>query len=179
MRVWLIAGMGALALATSCATTPPPSASPPPEAIEISLERGSCLNACPEYAITINGDGEVLYEGRRNVRERGAERGQISREQVMSLVSMFGRAGFFTLRPAYGRGTVDAQTVSLTLVAGSRRQTVANTGGLGAGPAPASLAEIAAEIDRVTNSAQWIARPTSSDEPHRRSLPPSGTRGGG
>ena len=43
----------------------------PHNEIQISLERTICFGRCPNYRVTIEGDGSVTYEGWRFVKVEG------------------------------------------------------------------------------------------------------------
>jgi hypothetical protein len=40
----------------------------------ITLERVGCLGSCPDYKVTILGDGSVQYDGRAYVRTEGVQK---------------------------------------------------------------------------------------------------------
>jgi len=51
----------------------------------IRLKRGGCLGPCPIYELIIHGNGEVIYNGERFVKEIGIRRGKISQSQIFTL----------------------------------------------------------------------------------------------
>jgi hypothetical protein len=69
--------------------------------VVIGLERGACFGFCPEYAVTIAGNGHVVYEGRRNVQEIGTRTDDIAREKVVELLQRFYDVDYFAYRDRY------------------------------------------------------------------------------
>lgn len=85
-----------------------PAAAPEPArprdlpALEISLERGPCFGMCPQFKLTIRGDGRVDWVGKANVAAPGVRRGRISRDDLEALDREVDLARFFD-RDRYGR----------------------------------------------------------------------------
>jgi len=67
------------------------------DATEIQLSKIPCYGTCPEYAVTIYGDGRVVYSGKQYVGIKGEREYFIPREQVETLVALFYEYGFFFL----------------------------------------------------------------------------------
>lgn len=170
------------------ATEPPPTLGPPPtqsppctpeqppatyhlDDVSVSLERTVCFGFCPEYTVTIHGDGRVVYEGRRNVRVVGREEDQIDREKVELLLQAFYDAWFFDMRAEYlvnrilefdPDGTVrlreatvtDLPSQIVTFRAGSYEKRVVDYYN-----PPPGLRELEAKIDETAGTAKWVAPP--------------------
>ena len=101
--------------------------------VEIRLTRGVCFGFCPDYTVTINGDGQVRYEGRRFVNAVGERTATIPREDVARLVARFDEIGFDRLRDAYRAQVTDLPTYTVALTRNGRTKTVVDYGGTGAG----------------------------------------------
>jgi len=140
------------------------TATPLPADTRISLERTACFGACPIYTVSITGDGQVTYNGRRFVRVTGDQRGTASAADVTHLVAMMDAAHFFDLQDAYRARVTDLPSQIITLERGGRTKTVTDYGGEMIGM-PHAVHEIEAEIDRVANTAQWVAHPESNNAP--------------
>lgn len=125
--------------------------------VEIRLNRGVCFGFCPDYTVTINGEGQVRYEGRRFVNVRGERTATIPREDVARLVARFDEIGFDRLNDAYRAQVSDLPSYTVTLTRDGRTKTVVDYGGTGAGM-PASVRALQDEIDRVAGTAQWVLR---------------------
>jgi hypothetical protein len=123
--------------------------------LEITLERGVCFGTCPDYTVTIHGDGRVVFEGRRFVAKMGRHEGRIDPSDVRSLLAKFRRADFFTLRAEYHAQVTDLPTYRVTLAYDGRRKTVSDYGGAMSGM-PAVVTELENAIDETANTQQWV-----------------------
>lgn len=148
-------GLAALLLA-ACAPVET-TAEQPMNNVEIRLNRGVCYGFCPDYTVTINGDGQVRYEGRRFVDAVGERTSTIPREDVARLVARFNEINFDQLQDVYRARVTDLPTYTLTLTRDGRTKTVVDYGGTGAGM-PESVRELQNEVDRVAGTAQWVLR---------------------
>jgi hypothetical protein len=158
-RRTLIASMIAAAL-TACAPVEAPAETPPVNAdsnVEIRLARGVCYGTCPDYTVTINGEGQVRYEGRRFVNIVGERTATIPREDVTRLLARFDEIGFDNLRESYRGQVTDLPTYTVTLTRNGRTKRVVDYAGISAGM-PESVRELQAEIDRVARTSQWVLR---------------------
>ena len=161
VRRFFIACLGAAAL-VSCAPSVTSAESTPmnPESasnVEIRLARGACFGFCPAYTVTINGAGEVRYEGRSFVNVVGQRTATIPAEEVARLVARFDEVGFNNLQDAYRANVSDLPSYSVTLVRDGHTKTVVDYGGVQAGM-PRNIRDLQAEIDRVAGTAQWVLR---------------------
>lgn len=125
--------------------------------VEIRLVRGVCFGFCPDYTVTISGDGQVRYEGRRFVNAVGARTATIPGADVARLVQRFDEIGFDQLRDSYRAEVTDLPTYTVALTRNGRTKTVVDYGGTGVGM-PASVRQLQDEIDRVAGTAQWVLR---------------------
>lgn len=152
-----ILGLGAFVLA-ACAPVDTPAEVPPLSSnVEIRLARGVCFGFCPDYTVTINGNGEVRYEGRRFVNITGMQTATIPREDVARLVARFDEIGFDHLRDAYRAQVTDLPTYEVSITRNGRTKAVVDYGGPSAGM-PRAVRDLEAEIDRVAGTAQWVLR---------------------
>ena len=125
--------------------------------VEISLTRSVCFGFCPAYTVTISGDGQVRYEGRRFVNVVGEQTATIPREDVAQLLRRFDEVGFNNLRDAYRAEVSDLPTYTVSLTRDGQTKTVVDFGGVSAGM-PQSIRDLQREIDRVAGTAQWVLR---------------------
>ncbi len=123
----------------------------------ITLSRGPCFGFCPDYTVTITGDGQVTYTGRRFVNVVGEQHATISTADVARLLQRFDAIDFDRLQDAYSANVSDLPTYTLTLERAGRRKVVVDYGGIQAGMPPA-VRELQQEIDRVANTGRWVLR---------------------
>jgi len=152
MRTAALFALSALVLGLAACTTTAPE---PAEPVRITLERGVCFGFCPDYEVTITGDGQVSYNGRRFVRVSGEQHGAAAPADVAHLVNMIDAAHFFDLKDAYRGAVTDLPTYRVTFQRGDQTKTVTDYAGEMAGM-PHAVREIEAEIDRVANTDQWV-----------------------
>jgi len=121
------------------------------EDVTIILERAVCFGACPDYTVTIHGNGTVVYEGRNFVAVQGKQTAHIAEEKVQELVDEFYRAGFFSLRERYEEQVTDlpSQTTSITI--DGKTKTVYRYGF-----EPLRLAELEDRIDEIAGTEKWV-----------------------
>lgn len=157
VRRFLIAMFGAVAL-TACAPVEAPAETPATmRNVEIRLTRGVCFGFCPDYTVTINGEGQVRYEGRRFVNVVGERTATIPREEVARLVARFDEIGFNNLRDSYRAQVSDLPTYTVSFTRNGQTKTVVDYHGPSVGM-PETVRELQAEIDRVAGTAQWVLR---------------------
>ncbi len=149
-------GLGVFVL-TSCAPVETPAETPAMSNVEIRLTRGVCFGFCPDYTVTINGEGQVRYEGRRFVNVVGERTAAIPREDVARLVARFDEIGFDRLGDAYRGQMTDLPTYTVSLTRNGQTKTVVDYAGTSAGM-PQAVRDLETEIDRVAGTAQWVLR---------------------
>jgi hypothetical protein len=155
-------------LAFALTGQPPAQAAEPP--IQITLRRTICFGECPDYTVSIDGDGNVTYEGRRFVRVTGKQVARIDRTAVQTLLDEFERIEFFSLKDKYTAQITDLATTYVTLVLGDRSKTVEDYHG-----APAALRDLERRIDEATGVQRWIRIDAATVKEMSR----GGWRGGG
>lgn len=156
MKRWLSGVIAAFAL-FACAPVEPAPAQPESTPVLITLNRTVCFGFCPDYTVTISGDGEVRYTGRRFVNVVGERTAAIPRADVERLIARFDAIGFDQLQDAYRANVSDHPTITIVLERDGRRKVVVDYAGGNAGM-PATVRELQDEIDRVAGTAQWVLR---------------------
>lgn len=152
-----------------------------PKQLVVTLERTTCLGSCPAYRITIKGNGEVEYEGKRLVKIVGIRKGHLPGEDALKLVNELLRVRFFDAASEYAdRDVIDNNGGKLTVVS------IVTTDGPSAllemkigkhekrvrlyDNYPKELGAIPQLIDQTVAIEQWIGsdceRPRSSIGPH-------------
>lgn len=85
--------------------------------VVISLEMTACFGSCPDFSLSIHGNGTVDFEGRGNVKTIGKKSVQIPTEMVKDLVHQFYANQFFSLYNNYSMPVTDlpSQVVSISV----------------------------------------------------------------
>jgi TonB family protein len=159
--------------------TPPrwrdPKAHLPPidySTLRISLVRSACFGDCPDYSVTIDGEGAVYFSTRSPALKGAAEahrqfgpgggvllpgehRAQIDRATLDSLIERFRAAHFFGLKPEYRAMITDNPEYVLRFETGGRSWTVSDYVGDQAGMPPV-VTEIEVAVDKAAGTALWV-----------------------
>jgi len=128
----------------------------------ITMERTACHGTCPIYKLTINGDGNVIYQGQDFVEIEGEQTASLSPAQIQDMVSAFEETKFFTLTDYTNEDTTDSPTVITSITLNGKTKTVHHY--YGDNSAPQELFDLESKIDEITNSKQWTDSVTSSPE---------------
>ena len=127
--------------------------------VTIKLERTECYGNCPAYSVTIHGDGHVEYQGKSNVKEKGAQEGRIELDDLRTLMRAFAKAKYWDVPADYsetkckGPYCTDMATVITELTVRGEAHRVEHY--YGCGSAPKSLFELESRIDKTVNSERW------------------------
>lgn len=124
--------------------------SAPPADFSITLEREPCLGSCPDYKVTILGDGSARYEGRGYVRVKGLRKTRIQMSEVQKLIQKL-RDEDFVHWEERQIVCVDYPVVSITAALDGQSKHV-----LEGCNAPGKVLKLADEIDRISGAKGWI-----------------------
>ncbi len=69
--------------------------------ILITLDRGACFGTCPVYIVSIDGEGNVNFNGQSYVNEIGLTTYKVSKENATELIQAFEDVDFFNLENEY------------------------------------------------------------------------------
>jgi Domain of unknown function (DUF6438) len=121
------------------------------EPIEITIERTPCFGMCPEYKVTIKGDGTVTYTGRQHVRVTGDRTWTIDPAAVRALAREMEAAGYFELQDEYTSRMTDHPTTRTSLTIGARSKKVSDyiSG-------PQKLKDLEQRIDDVAGTRKYV-----------------------
>ena len=123
-----------------------------PGPIEITLARTVCFGMCPDYKVTILGDGTVTYEGHQFVRVTGSHTWKIDPAAVSALAAEMQQAGYFEMQDTYEARMTDHPTTFTSLTIGGRTKRVKD---YVAGPP--KLKELEEKIDTVSGVKGYVS----------------------
>jgi membrane dipeptidase len=123
-----------------------------PGPIEITLARTACFGMCPDYKVTILGDGTVTYEGHQFVRVTGTHTRKIDPASVTALAAEMQKGGYFEMLDTYEARITDNPTTFTSLTIGNRTKRIKD---YVAGPP--RLKEIEAQIDAVSGVKAYVS----------------------
>ncbi len=116
----------------------------------VTLKRTSCLGFCPEYEVTIWGNGRVRYEGHYYVRIEGVRKRTIPISDAQKLLRRLQDLQFFQWEEAKG-ACLDLPEVHITASLGSQRRHV-----LEGCNQPGKILDLAEEIDKIAGTERWV-----------------------
>lgn len=129
----------------------------------ITLERGACFGRCPQYKVSISGDGKVIFEGKENTKVKGKAEAELTEDEVKMLVEEFDKIRFFDLNDRYDQtncpnAATDQSTVLISLKVGDKNRSISHYTGCVEGdeapykPYPAGLLTLENMIHDVVES---------------------------
>lgn len=138
----------------------------------ISLQRTACYGSCPDYKVTIDGKGNVVFITRppvdggdsavhreysyfSGVRVSGTHRTLVSKGDVATLLQKFKAADFFSLKDEYRSGVTDNPTYILSIDTGNGSKTVVDYVGKRAGMPPV-VTNLQDAVDKIAGTDRWI-----------------------
>ncbi len=138
----------------------------------ITLERGACFGSCPDYRVTVRGDGLVEFDtgddhfkgtaaqvhldyNGHNVLLPGRHTAHIDPAAAAGLIERFRAAHFFGLRKEYFYNATDNPTQVLTVRIGAASKTVTDYIGTSAGM-PQEVRDLEQAVDAVAGTARWV-----------------------
>ena len=119
----------------------------------ITLERVGCLGSCPDYTVTILGNGSVKYEGRAYVRTKGVRNKTIPVSAVHKLIQRLKDEGFFQWDEEK-KVCVDFPEVHIAAsLEGRQKQVLEGCNRRG------QVLRLADEIDKISGAKEWAGKP--------------------
>ena len=116
----------------------------------ITVQNTSCNGTCPEYSVRFTADGRAMYVGGRYAPLQGKFSGTVDFPSVAAWLDTQHPELLQERYPV----AIDAQTVTLTIDRGARRQTVRASSGLGP-QIPLRLDGILLALDGMTTRIHW------------------------
>jgi len=122
--------------------------------VVMTLGRTSCLGSCPDYEVTVHGDGTVIYNGTRFVAITGRHQCKISEASVHELVAAFRAADYYSLQDKYVWEATDLPTyISSIKIDGQSKQVVDYAGAVIG--MPLAVSDLEVTIDRLSGAKGW------------------------
>lgn len=150
-------------VAVGASVPPPSSTSRASTFTSITFERTPCFGNCPVYAITVAGDGSVVFTGTRDVDSTGRFTGRVDAERTAALRRAFDDAQYFTLDDKYGYGEAncreygaDAARILTSITTTERTKRVEHD--LGCANVPSRLVDLYRRFDEIVGTYRWIGR---------------------
>jgi hypothetical protein len=162
LTVLLLAGCS-----SSAQNTPRLASGEIPRDLLITLERTRCYGRCPHYKLSINAEGEVIFEGIKFTRADGkTEKHKISREKLKELLAEFEKADYFAFEDEYSEAkncqnaATDHPWANTSLRFDGKSKAVKHYLGCVSGSEysayPKPLLELEKKIDEIAETARFL-----------------------
>jgi len=144
-----------------------------PEDIEITLERTACFGTCPDYSVSIRGDGRVRFSttdnptfrvgpgksaedfGQNYVLWPGMHEAHVDPEDASALIGRFRDQHFMGLQDGFQSSVTDHPTYVLTLRAGGSEKRVVDYVGRDVGM-PRFVTALEDGVDNLAGTQIWV-----------------------
>ena len=123
--------------------------------IEITLSRSGCYGSCPQYSVTLHGDGGVVFDGGGFVVAGGKHTDHLDPAQVKELAAKFLEADFYSMDDEYTASVTDNPSYQVSISIDGRTKKVLDYVGQWTGM-PAAISDLEDEVDTVARTARWI-----------------------
>ncbi len=138
--------------------------------LNITLTREACYGLCPQYHLTINADGKVVFEGKKDTEVQGTATGDISKAKLDGLIKEFQSISFFDLEDAYDSdncpsSATDFPTVVISLTLNGKTKKIRHDLGCSEDSKehnsyPPGLKELENAVDTAAETKRWIGQNT-------------------
>lgn len=124
----------------------------------MTLRKQGCFGRCPQYLVTVSGDGDVTYYGGRFAAQTGERHRKIPHEDVQRLFFKFRQLNYFSLKDNYlADKTEDAETRATSIAYDGKRKEISEDG-IDDSEMPGRLRELEALIDELSGSLGWAGK---------------------
>jgi hypothetical protein len=118
----------------------------------IEMKKEPCFGLCPVYTIKIDGSGQAVFSGERNVKKIGNFKKTLTPDEVSALFMAFENGKFQDFKEEYTDQVSDQPTTYLTFQHGGNRKTVKDYFG-----APTELKELEKLVELIAESEDgWV-----------------------
>lgn len=131
------------------------------KSLTVRMERKGCLGRCSAYTVIIHGDGRVEYEGKQDVKVKGARQGKTDQATIKWLIGVLADAKFMTIADDYSandchcrRFCTDMPSAVTEVSVGSASHRIWHY--YGCTCAPESLSDLEAAIDAAGKTRRWV-----------------------
>ena len=117
----------------------------------VELSRSPCYGECPAYSVKVFENGDVIWNGKFNVKVRGEKHSKIAPETARSLLRRFMAPEFWALSGLYSSGVSDNATTTVEVRIGGKDKRVADY----AKSAPELEESLENAVDDAVDTHRW------------------------
>lgn len=117
---------------------------------QITFKKTPCFGRCPEFTLTIKGDGNCILNGTKNITHIGNFNLKLDDAETKSIFEDFQKAGFDTLQEKYLSKATDLPSSIFTLTHNGKTKTVTAQMGM-----PDALKAIDKRLTELAERESW------------------------
>lgn len=130
---------------------------------KVTLERTVCDGECPVFKVTILGDGQVDYDGKRFVKELGKRTWRIDQRKIDTIATAFESAHYDEFEDEYPEGiTCQANCNTSIEYEDSSKKSVEHY--LGDDDAPKELSRLEGRIEALIGVRDYVGEPSERQQ---------------
>jgi len=121
------------------------------DSVFASIHRSFCFGTCPVYTLTINNNGDALYEGTRNVEMMGSYSGKFSAAQMNALIESAKSINYMSMDNTYDDPNItDIPSTTTSIVIDGKRKEVMRRKGF-----PQEIKTFESTFDDLAKEVKW------------------------
>ncbi len=120
------------------------------EETQIEMSKTACFGKCPVYSITIKGNGEATYNGKRFVKVEGEQQRTFPADTINQLFNAFAEADLWQYKDEYTDDITDLPTTYLTFQHKGQQKRIKMYYGF-----PEKLEELTEMVEELALSEGW------------------------
>jgi len=122
------------------------------EDFNLTLDKGACFGSCPVYTLSIDNEGNAIYEGKRFTDKSGIHKKKLSKQVLQKLAKQLNDSNFFSFLEQYRSDIADLPLIEVSHTNKGLSKSVK-----GKNTRPKSLIEIQKSLEDIANQDGWIA----------------------
>ena len=135
----------------------------PASSFSVTLERTGCSGSCPDYSITIKGDGSAVFDGRSDSDVTGKQSYSLGPDAVAAVIEAARQTQIWSARDKYIARVTGGPTNVVTLHIGGKSKTIVDYEGALVGM-PSAVTRFEAAVDKAGGTADYIHLTTEGVE---------------
>lgn len=147
--------------------------------LSLNMKKSFCFwGGCPIYDLTIQPEGKIIFEGRKNTKTIGKVESNLEKKKVKQLITEIEKANFFTLDDAYNYDSKncsvfmsDSPNITIYIKLNGKEKTINHNWGCRVGSLaengevkrnwservfPQELYNLENKIDEIVETKRWI-----------------------
>ncbi len=136
-----------------------------PGDFSVKLARGTCEGSCPAYSFSLDSKGNVIWDGRYFVEQKGPARKVISQIDLQSIVRKVEGMKFFGFRSG-ARQCLDTPDILIEITVNRKTKSVSHDSCSQAQTSEGQqIAELARYLENIIGTEQWVGQKRPSPAP--------------